>query len=180
MTALPDSRLDALVLRLADGDRSAFASVFEQLWPPISRLCRSLLRNDADAADAAQEAMEKIFNRAHQYEATRPALPWALAIAAWECRTILRRRSRRHEEPEVLESGRLGAPVCDVEEEFARRELVRVAVLAMGELADGDREALMATFWEESASVAGATLRKRRERALGRLKATLKRIYGFD
>ena len=51
-------------------------------------LCKSLLKNEADAADAAQEAMQKVFTRAHQYDPTRHALPWALAIAAWECRTV--------------------------------------------------------------------------------------------
>ena len=44
----------------------------------------------------------------------------------------------------------------EAEEEFARRELVHVAVEAMGELSEADREVLIATFWEESASVHGA------------------------
>ena len=52
--------LEALLARLADGDRSAFTRVFELLWPPTLRLCSSLLKNEADAWDAAQLAMEKI------------------------------------------------------------------------------------------------------------------------
>ena len=177
MTTSADSQLDALVARLADGDRSVFATVFGQLWPPALHLCKNLLKNEADAADAAQEAMQKIFTRAHQYDPTRPALPWALAIAAWECRTSQRRRSRRRE---VSEEGRPEVGTRQEEEEFARRELVHAAVEAMGELSEADREVLIATFWEESASVHGATLRKRRERALTRLKMTLKRLYGFE
>lgn len=66
------------------------------------------------------------------------------------------------------------------QEEFARRELVHLAVEAMGELSDADREVLLPTFCEESASVHGATLPKRRERALTRLKTTLERLYGFE
>lgn len=177
MTTPGDPELDALVRRLADGDRSVFSAVFGQLWPPTLRLCKSLLKNDADAADAAQEAMQKVFTRAHQYDPTRHALPWALAIAAWECRTVQRRRSRRRE---VSEEGRPEVGTREEEEEFARRELVHVAVEAMGELSDTDREVLIATFWAESASVEGATRRKRRERALARLKLTLKRLYGFE
>lgn len=66
------------------------------------------------------------------------------------------------------------------EEEFARRELVHLPVEAMRELSDADREVLLATFGEESASVHGATLRKRLERALTRLKTTVERLYGFE
>src|SRR5713101_9596107 len=77
--------LNALMARLADGDRSAFTPVFQLLWPPTLRLCQGLLKNDADAKDAAQQSMEKILSRASDYDAARPAQPWALAIAAWEC-----------------------------------------------------------------------------------------------
>src|SRR6187549_2229779 len=87
--------LDAALARVADGDRSAFAEVFAALHGPIERLCRSMLKSDADAADASQEALCKILERASDYDRSRAALPWALAIAAWECRTILRKRMRR-------------------------------------------------------------------------------------
>jgi RNA polymerase sigma-70 factor (ECF subfamily) len=177
MTIRPGQDLDALLVRVADGDRSAFSEVFEAVGPPISKLCRKLLKSESDAADATQEALEKVFTRAHQYDERRPALPWALAIAAWECRTIQRKRSRRRE---VSDDAAPELTAAGGEDELARRELVRVAVEAMGELSDEDREALVATFLEESASVSGATLRKRRERALSRVKRTLKRIYGFD
>ena len=169
--------LDGLVARLADGDRSVFTAVFRALWPPILRLCRAMLKNEADAADAAQEAMEKILARASDYDRNRPALPWALAIAGWECRTILRKRTRRREtsEDEAREPS-----VENVEEEFARKDLVSAAVDAMGQLSDTDREVLVATFTDESLNIAGATLRKRRERALRRLKDAFRRLYGLD
>jgi RNA polymerase sigma-70 factor (ECF subfamily) len=56
----------------------------------------------------------------------------------------------------------------------------RAAIAALGELSEADRETLIATFWDEAASVSGATLRKRRERALDRLKKTFRRLYGLD
>src|SRR5258706_5749435 len=162
-----DEELDVLVARLAEGDRAAFTPVFRTLWSPTLRLCQSLLRNEADASDAAQEAMEKIFERAADYDRSRPAMPWALAIAGWECRTILRKRTRRREAPEeTLPEEACGAP----EEELAQRDLLRAALDAMGELSSADRETLTATFWDEAASVGGATLRKRRERALERFR----------
>lgn len=169
------SPLDLLMARLADGDRAVFASVFEQLWGPVHQLCNALLRNEADASDAAQEAMQKILERCSDYDKSRPALPWALAIAGWECRTIRRKRTRRREvEPEQHRSG---APLQD---ELIQRDLTAAAVTALGELSAADRETLLATFWDEAAPVAGATLRKRRERAIERLRKTFRRLYGLD
>ena len=193
----PPDPLDPLMAQLADGDRSVFRAVFERLWPPIERLCTRLLQNPADAADAAQEALQKILERAPaDYDRTRPALPWALAIAGWECRTLARKRQRRRESPAELGEQSLRDPQ-DVEQQFAQRELSRAALEALGELSDVDRETLIATFWEEaeaqgaastqpassqaaSARPASATVRKRRERALGRLRIAFRRLYGLD
>lgn len=168
--------LDSLMARLADGDRAVFTRVFELLWGPIHRLCISLLKNDADAADAAQEAMQKILERASDYDKTRPAMPWAMAIAAWECRTLRRKRVRRRETDDTERDHGGEHP----EEEFVQRDLTAAAIAALGELSVADRETLVATFWDEAASVSGATFRKRRERALDRLRKQFRRLYGLD
>ena len=171
-----DAELDTLMARLSDGDRSAFSSVFKLLWGPVLRFCTSILKNEADAADAAQQAMQKILERASDYDPRRRAMPWAFAIAAWECKTLQRRRFRRKEvtddAPEVA-----GA---DGEESFVQRDLAQAALAALGELSDMDRDTLVATFWDEAPSVGGATHRKRRERALDRLRGTFRRLYGLD
>jgi RNA polymerase sigma-70 factor (ECF subfamily) len=104
-------------------------------------------------------------------------MPWALAIAGWECKTIRRRLARRREVPEQDAPEPTGA---DAQEELAHRDLVQAAAAAMGELSTTDRETLVATFWDESASVSGATLRKRRERAVQRLRQAWRTLYGFD
>src|SRR5688500_5084991 len=126
-----DNELDALMARLAAGDRSVFSDVFRRLWPPTLRLCVSLVKHDADGADAAQLAMVKVFERAADYDRTRPALPWALAIAAWECRTLKRWRQRRHEAP-VEKADRI--EVAGGEQELVNRDLVRAALASLGEL----------------------------------------------
>jgi RNA polymerase sigma-70 factor, ECF subfamily len=117
-----------------------------------------------------------VLTRCQEYDRSRPALPWAMAIAAWECRTLAKKRSRRRELPEEhapeLASGS--------EEELVHQQLLSAAVSSLGQLSEDDRAALVATFWEEAASVEGATLRKRRERALRRLRDTFKRLYGID
>lgn len=170
------AELDSLIVELARGNRAVFAVVFRLLWQPMLRLCQTMLKNEADASDAAQQALEKVLTRCAEYDQSRPALPWALAIAAWECRTIARKRSRRREMPDE-QAPEAGA---GSEDEMAQRELMRAALAAMGELSPADRETLGATFWEEATSMRGATFRKRRERALKRLRDTFKRLYGLD
>lgn len=177
MAGAADESLDASMARLARGDRSAFTPVFQALWPRTLRLCAGILKNEADAADAAQQALAKLLERASEYDPRRPALPWALGIAFWECRTLLKRRARRREVPvdDALSRATTGG-----QEDAVERELVEAAVHALGTLSDADKETLVATFWEEAASVGGATLRKRRERALVRLRAAFRRLYGLD
>lgn len=176
MSSDQPSNLDELVARLAEGDRAAFTAVFHQLWTPVVRLCNSMLGNEADAADAAQQAMQKVLERASDYDPKRPALPWALAIAAWECRTILRKRSRRREVSDELVPE---APTDDQATELEQRLLLQNAFSAMGELSESDRETLVATFLDQAGDVSGATLRKRRERAVKRLRDAFRRLYGL-
>lgn len=182
--------LDELMARLANGDRAVFGRVFEQLWGPTERLCRSLLKHPADAQDAAQEAMQKILERASDYDPKRPALPWAMAIAGWECRTMLRKRGRRRETSAEGLAASVPADEADRdgEQRFVERDLAEAAVSALGTLSDIDQEVLRATFWAEAGTdssgeaggVGGATFRKRRERALARLRETWRRVYGFS
>jgi RNA polymerase sigma-70 factor (ECF subfamily) len=174
----PSAELNVLLARLADGDRAVFTEVFRLLWPPIHRLCRAYTQNPADAEDAAQQAMEKIFIRASDYDPTRPALPWALAIAGWECRTLLRKRLRRREVPGPPTGP--SDPTAMQEHDLMQRELLESARAAMQELSELDQETLVATFWEVAGVARGATLRKRRERALERLRLAFGRLYGLD
>lgn len=175
----PDELL-RLMTRLADGDRAAFAPLYVDLKPRVHALCRAMLGHEQDAEDAMQHALEKLFARASSYERGRPVIPWVLGIAAWECRAQRQKRKRRKEgplaevEPPLLVSDELS-------EEVARADLQRLAKAAMAALSEADREVLTATFWDEAtlAGVTGATMRKRRERALDRLRVSFRRLYGI-
>src|SRR5258708_32230024 len=118
--------------RLADGDRTAFGPVFALLWPQVRAFAARLV-GPADGEDAAQSALLKIFSRASEYDRARDALPWALGIAAWECRTLRRRRERRREQsapaPERAAEGALSP-----EEAVPERELRAAAEGGVGTL----------------------------------------------
>jgi RNA polymerase sigma-70 factor (ECF subfamily) len=165
---------------LADGDRSAIEPLFRALWPVVHSYCQRALGNGADADDAAQQAMVKVFAEAVRYDRTRPALPWVVTIAVWECRSA---RRRRHRARTVSLDAVADAPSAGVtaEEALIARDLLDGAQAALEHLSASDRDLLRLTFeqdTEAAVGVSGATLRKRRQRALGRLREAWRRLYG--
>ncbi len=165
--------ISALMARLADGEREAFTPLFERLWPAVRGFTARVLAHDADADDVAQRAMVSLFARANAYDSARDGLAWALGIAAWECRTLRRRRERRREVPQEA-----AASVHDEhtpEHALLDAELVAAFTAITGSLDPEDRRALGLEPGEGPASPA---LRKRKQRALLRLRAVWSRMHG--
>jgi RNA polymerase sigma-70 factor (ECF subfamily) len=163
--------LQRCLVRLADGDRAAFRPVFDMVWPRVREVAARMMPHAADAEDAAQAALMKLFERASEFDPERDALAWIVGIVSWECMTLRRKRTRRRE----AGSAALDA-VADAagnpEERAITVELEAVAVAALGQLRPEDRETLrIAIFGEGRRDAKPATFRKRVERALGRLRA---------
>jgi RNA polymerase sigma-70 factor (ECF subfamily) len=176
VVSAPRSALDEDLTRLADGDRAAFDRVFAAAWPQVLDLCRRLAPSPADAEDAAQATMTLVFTRIDEYETERPALPWILGIAGWQCRALRTSRSRRREE--ALEEAPLAADARrSPHEETESHELVVAAQAALGQLSALDRETLT-MFLVDAPDAAGPTFRKRKERALTRLRSWWERLHG--
>lgn len=79
----PEGERGRLILRVANGDRAAFAALFAFYAPRIkSQSMRFGLAPDA-AEDVAQEAMLSLWRRAAQFDPARgPASAWVFAVAA--------------------------------------------------------------------------------------------------
>jgi RNA polymerase sigma factor (sigma-70 family) len=168
-------QLTTLMARLADGDRSVFDTVYAELWPVVKAFCGKTLPA-ADAEDAAQQALLKVFDRATTFERDRDALTWALSIAVWEIKTIRKRHARA--KTSGLEDHHVPSTPDNPEGLTAERQIVQAAQQVLGSLSESDQQALIATFNEETPDdVAAATFRKRRERALSRLRDAWSRIY---
>jgi RNA polymerase sigma-70 factor (ECF subfamily) len=165
--------------RLADGDRSAFAPAFGVLHPLLVRFCARLLPDGADAEDAAQAALLKVFTRAADFDASRDALPWVLSLAAYECRTSRKARQRRREE------GAPDAAVPDAgegpEARLAGAQLAAALREVLEDLSPEDVATLAAAVGEaERPAVPPATFRKRVERAMTRLRAAWRTRHGVE
>lgn len=168
------------MVRLADGERAAFDPLFEALWPVVRDFCRRSLSSDADGDDAAQEAMIKVFARVSDFDRSRDALTWVLAIAAWECRSVARRAQRRREVV-LPDAGGEPADRRRPDDELCARQLAAAATDVLGTLRAEDVATVLAAVTGDGdarAGVAPATFRKRLERALGRLRTAWRSRHG--
>lgn len=160
--------------RVISGDRRAFDLLFTALWPSVHRFCISLLLEEADADDAAQLVMEKLFVQAHRYNPEYPVMAWALAIARWECKTILRRRARSRTGPLFDTQSHL-----DQSDLAERTELHEAVMWAISELSAADQGVIMESFWaDDLAPTRDAAFRKRKQRAMERLRKAWRQLYG--
>ena len=162
--------------RLADGDREAFAPVFAALWPVLRAFAARVLPVAAEAEDAAQTALLKVFSRAAEFDPGREALPWALGIAAYECRTLRKSRARRREEP--TQASPEPADARTPEDAAIERDLQAAAAEVLDGLRALDAETLLAAARGERDP--SATFRKRLERAVARFREQWRARHGAD
>lgn len=169
-----EAELDALMARLAEGDRTAFDPLFAELCPRAQRAARRVLPA-ATADDVAQSALERVFFRASEFEAGRPVLPWFYAIVGNEIRSV--RRKRTHEAlPEDLPDP---ANACTPDEALAGAELERALEAAIASLDDVSAEAIASLLGRAPPpSVPPPTFRKRVSRAYARLRVILGAHHG--
>ena len=172
MDAAARAALKEDVMRLRDGDRGASRAVFSALWPAALAYARAQLGNDADAHDAAQQGLIKLFAQVTAYDEGRSPLGWALALVTWECRTLrTQRRRRRVDDGADVSAVATNAPDLDDVIGDRLEKSVEVARVAAGIIAldDVDQRTLRAMLDGEAAGAPRD--RKRRQRALSRLKA---------
>ncbi len=168
MDAAAKRTLHEQLLSMRDGDRRASETVFRALWPVCLGLARAALGHDADAHDAAQQGLMKLFAQVATFDDRRSGLGWALALVTWECRTIRRQRQRRREDV-VDDAHDFVAVTVDAAASLARADDVALLVAALVRLDARDQQTLHA-FLDGDAAGDPAS-RKRRQRAIDRLRA---------
>jgi RNA polymerase sigma-70 factor (ECF subfamily) len=173
------TRIHAAICALADGDRSALPLLMQDLWPVLLRFSERAVRNTADAEDIAQEVFVRIAARISDFDSSRDGLSWAFAIAAFEIRTLLKRRQRRREvsaEGELALLADFGgsSPELQVLDEELNRVLQEVAT----SLSPQERQALGINDSTDGVAISAPALRKRRQRALAKLKSVWKALHG--
>jgi RNA polymerase sigma-70 factor (ECF subfamily) len=127
-----------------------------------------------DAEDLAQQALLKVFFRISEFDTTRDGVAWAFGIAIYEVRSLRRKSLRRREisaDLAVAAADRSPSPEALLIETDLREALKG----ALGELTDADRAALLPAGGTP-VNVSPAAWRKRRQRALERLRAVWRNL----
>lgn len=176
LRAAPDV-LTAALGRLADGDRDAFDEVFREARPLLERFAARAAPDDRD--ELVQRTLIKAFEEAHRYDPRRAGGTWLLALASWEARSLRRDRWRARQRTEGEPSEALPATTADPESQAALAELLDAATACLGALSPQDQEALEAAL-SAGPNPAGATFRKRLERATRRFLDLWSREHGRD
>ncbi|MFD3717153.1 ECF RNA polymerase sigma factor SigK [Streptomyces sp. NPDC058674] len=144
-----DRSLDAQLVRAADGDRDAFARVYDALTVPVTGLVCRVLRDADQAAEVTQDVMVEVWRTAGRF---RPELgsakAWVLVLAhrrAVDRVRSVRARGEREEKAALLDRRTPFDEVAAVVEE--RDEHARVR-RCLGALSRAQRESVLLAFYE--------------------------------
>lgn len=93
MLTVPDPDA-ALMLRVKQGDGSAFEELVEKYKQPVMNLVYRTLPDATEAEDLAQHVFLQVYKSAHRYEVSAKFTTWLFTIARNLCLNEIRRRSR--------------------------------------------------------------------------------------
>lgn len=79
-----------LILRMADGDKSAFTELYRQTSSAVYGFALSILRNKYDAEDVMHDAFIRIYTSAVTYKPAGKPLTWILTIVRNLCYSRIR------------------------------------------------------------------------------------------
>jgi len=166
-----DRSLETLLGAIAEnGDKRAFAELFEYFAPRVKGFLMKGGASDADADDLAQEVMVKVFKKAKLFDNSRAsAATWIFAIARNARIDAIRRATKPDLDPDepmlTPEEAPRADVVCELKERDARiKEAVR-------RLPAEQREAMMLHFYADEPHSAIA---ERLELPLGTVKSRLR------
>ena len=175
---------EALMARVAVGDHVAFAQLVASHLPRAYGIARRVLRQQADAEDAAQEAFTRLWTHAHQWQAGR------CGFSTWFYRIVVnasldharRQRSRQ----EILDGEALLAelldPQADLHSSAAQAREAAALHGAVQRLPAQQRMAVVLCYIEEHSNPQAAQLMglhiKALEGLLGRARKQLRGWLG--
>lgn len=189
ITLPPEASSDRdLVRRVAGGETAAFAKLMRRHNRTLFRAARAILRDDAEAEDALQEAYLQAYRAIGTYRGDAKLSTWLARIVANEALMRLRKRERRAEIVPLQPSARpeeLDIPDTDMPktpEDHAERAQMRRLLEAQIDSLPGDYRAVFVLraveemTVQETAAVLGipeATVRSRLFRARSLLREAL-------
>lgn len=109
LTPSPDE-LEPLLAAARGGDRRAMEDLLRLTYDHVYPVCRRMVGNDTDAADAAQEALISVVRGLARFDGRSRYTTWLYRIAVNASIDELRRRSRRRVVPFRAATAVAGGP----------------------------------------------------------------------
>ncbi len=142
----------ALMLRVKQGDRAAFAVLVQKYQQPVMNFVRRTLRDETEAEDLAQNVFLQVYKSASRYVSTAKFSTWLFTIARNLCLNEIRRRSRHPTESlDTTHPESEDQPLHQFEdkktssapESLLQRELEGKITQALADLPENQRTALL-------------------------------------
>jgi RNA polymerase sigma-70 factor (ECF subfamily) len=140
---------EELVARATAGDQDAFAQLVTRWERPIYALAYRTLRREEEARDVVQDAFLRAYRGLKGFKGEAKFSSWLYRITLNLCRDWMRKERRAPvaqvpEGTDPLElADKMAAPTESVEDLVARREMSAAVQLAMAELPEEQRTAIM-------------------------------------
>ncbi len=172
------------LVRLAKaGDRSAMTELLSAHATQAYRLALHMVRNQADAEDASQNAFVKAFTNLDRSDERRPFAPWLMRIVSRESLNVLRAEKTRfafwHRQERTVETE-------DSPESMVLDSVVHLDVVAaVNRLKTKDRLVLTLSYFmgfseaeiAETMRIKPGTVKWRKHKALERLRKIVEREF---
>ena len=170
----PESKFEvSLISRIADGDESAFAALYQRLSSSLYGLAYRMMNDAKEAEDVLQEGFTYIWRKAGSYDPTRSTpFAWAVMIVRNKAIDRLRVRQRGERLRERVEQS--VGPERDESsaEEPALRERSVIVRSALEQIPREQREALELAFF---GGLTHEEIADRLTTPLGTIKARIRR-----
>lgn len=140
--------IDQAMIRAADGDQEAFASVYDALAPGVLGVIRAILRDPAMSEEVAQDVFVEAWDSAGRFDPARgSAAAWVYTMA--RRRAVDRVRSEEASRRRTEEVGAASlAPESDVTSSaVVTREEHAAVRSALGALTDLQRDAIVRAYF---------------------------------
>ncbi len=138
-----------LVRAIARGDEQAFASLYRRYSSTLFGFLIRILNSPPEAEDVLQEVFVHVWQRAADFDETRGRVfTWLATIA--RSRAVDRQRATGARDRTEGKAAHEERPedVSDAAEDAVRTELRKILLNALGEIPEGQREALLLAYFE--------------------------------
>jgi len=160
------------MMRLKEGDRSAIQEVYSLVWKPVCSFVSRWVSDSSAVEDIAQQSLIKLYEQAPNYNPEKNPWAWLMTIAYWEIKSEIRNAHRKGKWQAHSFVDHHSSPQANPELSFLEREYKQSVEHAIQHLSAKEREAILQSLKKTPLS---STQRKRKERALAKLRKFIKK-----